>query len=89
MTERERYSVVLHLIALWGGLLVGCGWIYSAINSTQFTNYPSGEKYIPAIASVTGTLCVALPIVITITLGCTLFVLLISSIKKALTGLAK
>ena len=84
MTERERYSVVLHLIALCGGLFIGCGWIYRAVISTETISNPDfGET----IIRVTGFLCVVLPIVITIALGVTLLVVL--GIKKVLMDLAK
>ncbi len=84
MTERERYSVVLHLIALCGGLFVGCGWIYRAVISTDNVSNPDfGET----IIRVTGFMCTVLPVVITIALGVTLFVVL--GIKKALIELAK
>ena len=84
MTERERYSVVLRLIALCVGLFVGCGWIYRAVISTDTVSNPDfGEN----IIKVTGFLCVVLPVVITIALGVTLLVVL--GIKKVLLELAK
>jgi hypothetical protein len=55
MTERERYSVVLHLIALCVGLLVGCGWIYRVVISTDILLEPDFRM---TIISVTGFLCV-------------------------------
>jgi hypothetical protein len=84
MTERERYSVVLHLIALCVGLLVGCGWIYRVVISTDILLEPDFRM---TIISVTGFLCVVLPVVITIALGVTLLVVL--GIKKVLLELTK
>ena len=61
MTERERYSVLLHLLGLGVGLFAGCGFTYGSILRID-------SPFRDGIINITGFLSFVLPIPIGIAL---------------------